>query len=118
MPFHCPRRVFEPVWKMLLYRQSNFEKRSTGPLVVRARLQELLAIQQNDGPKDIGFFGTRNMGVTHQKLVEILSYAYASAVRGWPAVQAVQGAGLFLSVCLQSDGQDFCQMVSRFVVAS
>jgi len=42
--------------------------------------QELLAIQQNDGPKDIGFFGTRNMGVTHQKLVEILSYAYATAV--------------------------------------
>ena len=45
--------------------------------------QELLAIQQNDGPKDIGFFGTRNMGVTHQKLVEILSYAYASAVRSF-----------------------------------
>lgn len=36
--------------------------------------EELLAIQQN-GPKDIGFFGTRNMGFTHQKLVEILSYA-------------------------------------------
>ncbi|KAF5833324.1 hypothetical protein DUNSADRAFT_10405 [Dunaliella salina] len=42
-------------------------------------LTELLAIQQNDGPKDISFLGTRNMGVTHQKLVEILSYAYASA---------------------------------------
>lgn len=41
-------------------------------------LTELLAIQQSDGPKNIGFFGTRNMGVTHQKLVEILSYAYAS----------------------------------------
>lgn len=41
-------------------------------------LQELLAIQQSDGPKKLGFFGTRNMGVTHQKLVEILSYAYAS----------------------------------------
>eukprot|EP00210_Caulerpa_lentillifera_P003187 g3045.t1 len=37
-------------------------------------LAELLAIQQN-GAKDIGFFGTRNMGFTHQKLVEILSYA-------------------------------------------
>eukprot|EP00210_Caulerpa_lentillifera_P007699 g7350.t1 len=37
-------------------------------------LSELLAIQQN-GAKDIGFFGTRNMGFTHQKLVEILSYA-------------------------------------------
>jgi hypothetical protein len=44
--------------------------------------QELLAIQQSDGPKNVGFFGTRNMGVTHQKLVEILSYAYASTVRG------------------------------------
>lgn len=36
--------------------------------------QELLAIQQN-GPKNIGFFGTRNMGFLHQQLVEILSYA-------------------------------------------
>jgi len=36
--------------------------------------RELLRIQEN-GPKAIGFFGTRNMGVTHQKLVEILSYA-------------------------------------------
>lgn len=41
-------------------------------------LTELMAIQQSDGPKSIGFFGTRNMGVTHQKLVEVLSYAYAS----------------------------------------
>jgi hypothetical protein len=37
-------------------------------------MQELLAIQQN-GAKNIGFFGTRNMGFLHQKLVEILSYA-------------------------------------------
>lgn len=37
-------------------------------------LQELIAIQQN-GPKNIGFFGTRNMGFLHQQLVEILSYA-------------------------------------------
>jgi len=36
--------------------------------------QELLAIQQN-GPKAIGFFGTRNMGFLHQQLIEILSYA-------------------------------------------
>ncbi|KAG1664375.1 hypothetical protein FOA52_004708 [Chlamydomonas sp. UWO 241] len=41
-------------------------------------LTELMAIQQSDGPKAIGFFGTRNMGVTHQKLVEVLAYAYAS----------------------------------------
>jgi hypothetical protein len=44
-------------------------------------LQELLAIQQSDGPKNLGFFGTRNMGMTHQKLVEILSYAMVSTVR-------------------------------------
>lgn len=37
-------------------------------------LQELLAIQQN-GPRAIGFFGTRNMGFMHQQLIEILSYA-------------------------------------------
>ncbi|KAK6928944.1 hypothetical protein RJ641_005149 [Dillenia turbinata] len=37
-------------------------------------LQELLAIQQQ-GPRAIGFFGTRNMGFLHQKLIEILSYA-------------------------------------------
>eukprot|EP00850_Spirogloea_muscicola_P019246 SM000187S03863 [mRNA] locus=s187:31622:33053:+ [translate_table: standard] len=37
-------------------------------------LQELLAIQQ-EGPRAIGFFGTRNMGFTHQQFIEILSYA-------------------------------------------
>ncbi|RVX16343.1 hypothetical protein CK203_014341 [Vitis vinifera] len=37
-------------------------------------LQELLAIQQ-EGPRAIGFFGTRNMGFLHQELIEILSYA-------------------------------------------
>ena len=37
-------------------------------------LQELIAIQSN-GPKIIGFFGTRNMGFLHQQLIEILSYA-------------------------------------------
>ncbi|KAK1583946.1 hypothetical protein Q3G72_028496 [Acer saccharum] len=37
-------------------------------------LQELLAIQQQ-GPRNIGFFGTRNMGFMHQQLIEILSYA-------------------------------------------
>ncbi|KAL6747503.1 hypothetical protein V8C86DRAFT_1799539 [Haematococcus lacustris] len=42
-------------------------------------LQELLAIQQCEGPLKVAFIGTRNMGVTHQKLVEILSYAYVSA---------------------------------------
>lgn len=43
-------------------------------------LQELLALQQDNGPKNLGFFGTRNMGMTHQKLVEILSYAMVSSV--------------------------------------
>ncbi|KAK1570875.1 hypothetical protein Q3G72_008415 [Acer saccharum] len=38
-------------------------------------LQELLAIQQQ-GPRNIGFFGTRNMGFMHQQLIEILSYAW------------------------------------------
>ncbi|TXG48844.1 hypothetical protein EZV62_024719 [Acer yangbiense] len=37
-------------------------------------VNELLAIQQQ-GPRNIGFFGTRNMGFMHQQLIEILSYA-------------------------------------------
>lgn len=37
-------------------------------------LQELIAIQGAE-KKNIGFFGTRNMGFLHQQLVEILSYA-------------------------------------------
>jgi len=41
-------------------------------------LSELLAIQASDGPKQLAFFGTRNMGMTHQKLVEVLSYAMVS----------------------------------------
>lgn len=50
-------------------------------MTVFSSMQELLAIQQSDGPKNLGFFGTRNMGMTHQKLVEILSYAMVSTVR-------------------------------------
>ena len=42
--------------------------------------QELIAIQQN-GPKALGFFGTRNMGFLHQNLIEILSYAMVLTVR-------------------------------------
>lgn len=41
--------------------------------------QELLAIQQQ-GPRAIGFFGTRNMGFMHQELIEILSYALVITV--------------------------------------
>mmetsp|Transcript_11372 Transcript_11372/g.34180 ORF Transcript_11372/g.34180 Transcript_11372/m.34180 type:complete len:333 (+) Transcript_11372:151-1149(+) len=37
-------------------------------------LAELIAMQQ-ETPKDIGFFGTRNMGYMHQQLIEVLSYA-------------------------------------------
>ena len=37
-------------------------------------LQELIAIQK-DCPKEIGFFGTRNMGFLHQQLIEIIAYA-------------------------------------------
>ena len=37
-------------------------------------MQELIAIQ-DDCPKEIGFFGTRNMGFMHQQLIEILAYA-------------------------------------------
>ncbi|XP_021982446.1 uncharacterized protein LOC110878447 isoform X2 [Helianthus annuus] len=43
-------------------------------------LQELLAIQQQ-GPRNIGFFGTRNMGFMHQELIEILSYAMVITVK-------------------------------------
>lgn len=42
-------------------------------------MQELLAIQQQ-GPRAIGFFGTRNMGYMHQQLIEILSYAMVITV--------------------------------------
>ncbi|WIA28417.1 hypothetical protein OEZ86_010963 [Tetradesmus obliquus] len=54
------------------------EKPATRSISDLDYLSELLAIQQNDGPKNLGFFGTRNMGMTHQKLVEILSYAMVS----------------------------------------
>jgi len=43
-------------------------------------IQELLAIQQQ-GPRTIGFFGTRNMGFMHQELIQILSYAMVITVR-------------------------------------
>ena len=45
-----------------------------------ARLQELIAMQQG-GPREIGFFGTRNMGYAHQGLIEVLSYAMVLTVR-------------------------------------
>ena len=45
-----------------------------------AIFQEFLAIQSNH-PKNIGFFGTRNMGFMHQQLIEVLSYAMVLTVR-------------------------------------
>ena len=36
---------------------------------------------QQSGPREIGFFGTRNMGFSHQNLVEVLSYAMVLTVR-------------------------------------
>lgn len=48
-------------------------------LILFTSSQELLAIQQQ-GPRAIGFFGTRNMGFMHQELIEILSYAMVITV--------------------------------------
>ena len=53
--------------------------------------QELIAIQQN-GPKALGFFGTRNMGFLHQNLIEILSYAMVLTVSIDSAVYDVSNA--------------------------
>lgn len=44
-------------------------------------LQEFLAIQ-NQQPRNLGFFGTRNMGFMHQQLIEVLAYAMLLTVRG------------------------------------
>ena len=43
--------------------------------------QEFLAIQ-NQQPRNLGFFGTRNMGFMHQQLIEVLSYAMLLTVSG------------------------------------
>jgi hypothetical protein len=50
-----------------------------------------MAIQQS-GPRDIGFFGTRNMGFLHQQLIEILSYAMVLTVRSLCALCACASA--------------------------
>jgi hypothetical protein len=51
-------------------------------------VQELLAIQQQ-GPRAIGFFGTRNMGFMHQELIEILSYAMVITVSCYTLIQCI-----------------------------
>lgn len=35
---------------------------------------------QENGPRNLGFFGTRNMGFMHQNLIEVLSYAMVLTV--------------------------------------
>eukprot|EP00238_Polyblepharides_amylifera_P000916 CAMPEP_0196571474 /NCGR_PEP_ID=MMETSP1081-20130531/1647_1 /TAXON_ID=36882 /ORGANISM="Pyramimonas amylifera, Strain CCMP720" /LENGTH=256 /DNA_ID=CAMNT_0041888437 /DNA_START=368 /DNA_END=1139 /DNA_ORIENTATION=+ len=68
--------------EFLLPRQGDAIVKGVGQAAVAERpgppdlsyLQELIAIQES-GPKEIGFFGTRNMGYMHQQLIEILSYA-------------------------------------------
>ncbi|KAH7548533.1 hypothetical protein JRO89_XS14G0156500 [Xanthoceras sorbifolium] len=72
---------YKPVPDVVIYRSSSFVgplgQRNTFTVILRDlcfSLTELLAIQQR-GPRNIGFFGTRNMGFMHQQLIEILSYA-------------------------------------------
>ncbi|CAI5486965.1 unnamed protein product, partial [Closterium sp. Naga37s-1] len=62
-------------------------------------LQELLAIQQS-GPRNIGFFGTRNMGFMHQQLIEILSYAMIITVSEMraPLIEILSYA-MIITVC-------------------
>ena len=38
---------------------------------------------QQAGPREVGFFGTRNMGFLHQNLIEVLSYATVLTVRSY-----------------------------------
>lgn len=73
-------------WECDPWRREPRHPNSTRVTGLVALLQELLAIQANEGPKNLGFFGTRNMGITHQKLVEILSYAMVSTV-SWQRLQ-------------------------------
>ena len=51
---------------------------------------------QQNGPKNIGFFGTRNMGFMHQNLIEILSYAMVLTVSH---EGTDQGLGVHFSTC-------------------
>ena len=56
---------------------------------------------QQDGPKDIAFFGTRNMGWMHQQLIEVLSYAMVLTVRTLSRLRRCYSAFLFW-ICLPS----------------
>ncbi len=53
---------------------SSADRGSTTIPTVDALAQELLIIQQS-GPRKIAIIGTRNLPLTHQQLVEMLSYA-------------------------------------------
>ena len=63
------------------------------PAAPTRHVQEFLAIQDQQ-PRNLGFFGTRNMGFMHQQLIEMLSYAMlltvgaclAGWLRGWGQV--------------------------------
>ena len=75
-------------------------------------LQELIAMQQN-GPKDLGFFGTRNMGFLHQNLIEVLSYAMCLTVR--PVVSSKLWAAHKLTSALFRVGCMSCAVSYRLV---
>ncbi|KAF0910127.1 hypothetical protein E2562_001350 [Oryza meyeriana var. granulata] len=51
------------------------------PIPALDYLQELLASIQQQGPRSIGFLGTRSMGFMHQQLIDILSYAMIITVQ-------------------------------------
>lgn len=81
--FYCAK----PLGLGYLFERSSF-------ICIYNCLQELLAIQQQ-GPRSIGFFGTRNMGFMHQELIEILSYALVITVRCYD-INLIY----FISICL------------------
>ena len=58
-----------------------------------------MAITQTDGPRNIGFFGTRNMGFSQQQLIEILSYAMVLTVRPTNRVVDSNCRACWLATC-------------------
>lgn len=72
-----------------------------------------MAIQQQ-GPRAIGFFGTRNMGFMHQELIEILSYAMVITVRCCGFTQMYLKYGYVLA-CIAHDMQMKYKFLPIFV---
>ena len=70
-------------------------------------MQELMAMQES-GPRNIGFFGTRNMGFMHQNLIEVLSYAMVLTVSlsDWTQIflstWSDESGNLLVSSCVSS----------------